>query len=44
MSTLEKALFQSLLQVMDAVWADASNEPAPHEAAPTPAPEIQKAA
>jgi|APFre7841882724_1041349.scaffolds.fasta_scaffold01674_10 hypothetical protein len=44
MTTLEKALFQSLLQVMDAVWSQASNEPAHEEAAPTPAPEIQKAA
>ena len=44
MSTLEKALFQALLEVMDAVWSEASNEPVAPDAAPTPPPVFDKAA
>lgn len=36
MNTLEKALFQALLEVMDAVWTQASNEPVAPDAAPAP--------
>ncbi len=40
MTTLEKVLFETLLEVMDAVWTQASNEPE----APAPAPAYDEAA
>ena len=44
MSTLEKALFQALLEVMDAVWSEASNEPVVPDAGPASPPLVGSAA